>query len=99
MGTIATASKSFAIQICLFAGRIPLMTMKESTTYLAGPMLGLTQPMQGTIVGGPGSQTLATGATIPSPLGAANVQMSVSGGTTFTVISYQFSRFTRPPFV
>ena len=99
MGTIATASKSFAIQVCLFAGRIPLMTMKESTTYLAGPMLGLTQPMQGTIVGGPGSQTLATGATIPSPLGTANVQMSVNGGTTFTVISYQFSRFTRPPFV
>jgi hypothetical protein len=97
MGSIATASKTFAVQVLLFAGRIPLMTIKESATYIVGPLLGLTQPMQGTIVGGPGAQSLAAGATIPSPLSTANVQMSVNGGTTFTVISYQFSRFTRPP--
>ena len=98
MGSIASASKTFAVQVCLFAGRIPLMTIAESGTYIAGPKLGTTQPMQGTLVGGPGSQTLATGATIPSPLGSILVQMSVNGATTFTVVSYKFSRFTRPPY-
>jgi hypothetical protein len=98
MGTIATASKNFAVQVCLFAGRIPLMTIKESTSFITGPKLGQTQPMQGTTTGGPGSQTLATGTTIPTPLSVANIQMSVNGGTTFTVVAYQFSRFTRPPF-
>lgn len=98
MGNIATASKNFAVQVCLFAGRIPLMTIKESTSFISGPRMGQTQPMQGTIAGGPGSQTLATGATIPTPLAAANIQMSVNGGTTFTVMAYQFSRFTRPPY-
>lgn len=98
MGNIATASKNFAVQVCLFAGRIPLMTIKESTSFISGPRMGQTQPMQGTIAGGPGSQTLATGATIPTPLAAANIQMSVNGGTTFTVMAYQFSRYTRPPY-
>jgi hypothetical protein len=98
MGNIASASKTFAIQVCLFAGRIPLMTILESGTYITGPKIGRTQPMQGTLVGGPGSQTLATGATIPTPLSTILVQMSVNGGTSFTVLSYQFSRFTRPPY-
>jgi hypothetical protein len=98
MGNIASASKTFAIQVCLFAGRIPLMTILESGTYITGPKIGQTQPMKGTLVGGPGSQTLATGATIPTPLSTILVQMSVNGGTSFTVLSYQFSRFTRPPY-
>jgi hypothetical protein len=98
MGSIASTSKTFAVQVCLFAGRIPLMTIAESGAYISGPKLGTTQPMQGALVGGPGSQTLATGATIPSPLGSILVQMSVNGATTFTVVSYKFSRFTRPPY-
>ena len=97
MGSIANASKTFAAQILLFAGRIPLMTIQESPTYLVGPKIGQAQPMQGTITGSPGSQALAAGATVPSPLSVANVQISATGTTSFTVLSYQFSRFTRPP--
>ena len=98
MGSISNASKTFAAQILLFAGRIPLMTIQESPTYIVGPKIGQTQPMQGTITGCPGSQALAAGATIPSPLSTANVQISATGTTSFTVLSYQFSRYTRPPY-
>jgi hypothetical protein len=97
MGSIASASKTFAVQVCLFAGRIPLMTILESSTYITGPKLGQTQPMQGTLVACPGAQSLASGATIPTPLSTILVQMTVAGTTIFTVLSYQFSRFTRPP--
>lgn len=54
--------------------------------------------MQGTLVGGPGAQSLGAGATVPTPLSTANIQMSVNNNTTFTVKAYQFSRYTRPPY-
>ena len=97
MGNIPVTNRNLAIQVCLFAGRIPLMTIQESTSFIAGPRIGQTQPMQGTLVGGPGAQSLGAGATVPTPLSTANIQMSVNGNTTFTVKAYQFSRFTRPP--
>lgn len=98
MGNIPVTSRNLAIQVCLFAGRIPLMTIQESTSFIAGPRIGQLQPMQGTLVGSPGAQALGTSATVPTPLSTANIQMSVNGNTTYTVKAYQFSRFTRPPF-
>ena len=98
MGNIPVTGRNLAIQVCLFAGRIPLMTIQESTSFIAGPRIGQAQPMQGTLVGGPGAQSLSAGATVPTPLSTANIQMSVNNNTTFTVKAYQFSRYTRPPY-
>jgi hypothetical protein len=91
-------SKVVACQILLVGGRIVCGSASEQSTYIAGPLKGRTQPMQGTHSGCAGSASVSTGATIPQTLSAMRIQMAAtSNGTTGCYLrKMQFSRLTRP---
>jgi hypothetical protein len=96
--TTVSANKSYAVQVLLFGGRIPLMSVSESTSYIAQPKIGVTQPMQGTLKGGPGSTTTPTGAAIAMGISNLKIQLFVNAVTNITLKSFRFSRYTRPPY-
>lgn len=92
------ASKVLACQLLLVGGRIVCGAVSEQSTYLAGPLKGRSQPMQGTYSGCAGSASVSTGATIPQTLSAMRIQMATTSGsaTGAYLRRMRFSRLTRP---
>jgi YD repeat-containing protein len=98
--TLATgqtnSNKTYASQVLLVAGRIPYITLSESTSFIGGPRLGLTNPMRGTQTGTPGAQSTSAGATFSPPISQMRIQLAVaSANCNATLLAYEVRRLTR----